>query len=446
MVKRNAELDFDDVLLFPEPIRIIPFENIFVALSVSMANWMVLYNEQQKEIFEHFITGCSIGEVYEKEGKQCLRDFKDVLSGICARKLGSTKNVPRCKLLDASKFLNIYLTNSCNLHCAHCFMSAGIKMKNELHREEWEEVISQFNECGGTNVTFTGGEPLMNPDFEQIIRLTHDKGLGVTVLSNGLLWTEEMIDRLSPCIDEVQFSIDGVNEPDNAKVRGSHHFDRVVRTVVQFARNKVRTSVATTFTFENLSSAEDYKHFIDNIRKETGKAVFFKLTKKLLPGREVHYTEEQNRRYYQAISNIEDYVDPHVADVNFIEGHDPNIALRNCGFGGMSIAADGNVYFCNRVLEVQCYGNVRERPLKEFLQMGKQLLKQTSVDSVEPCKDCDLRYVCGGDCRIDHFNFKGRLQGWKGSVRQVDCNEKYKHNLLKRMVDGYSYYYQMNGI
>ena len=112
----------------------------------------------------------------------------------------------------------------------------------------------------------------------------------------------------------------------------------------------------------------------------------------------------------------------------------------------MSIDADGNVYLCNRVLVVHCYGNVREQPMMEFLQMGELLLKQTSVDSVEPCKDCELRYVCGGDCRIDHFNFKGRLQGWKGSVLQVDCNEKYKHNLLKRMVDGYSYYYQMNGI
>lgn len=446
METRQASYDFDDILHFPDHVEIIPFGNVYVALSVETANWIVLYNSVQKEIFESLLEGDSIGETFEKFGEQHLQDMRTVLAGIYARKLAGTDAASSRTFYDASKLLNIYLTNSCNLRCVHCFMKPGIKLANELGKDEWMSVLRQFKECGGTNVTLTGGEPLMNPHFEEIVRYAHNIGLDVTVLSNGILWTEELIDRLSDCIDEAQFSIDGVNEQENAKVRGENHFDKVFRTVIRFANNGVRTSVATTFTLDNISSADEYKRFVDRIKGETGNRVFFKLTKKILLGRDVEYSDALNREYYDKIVGIERYVDPHAPETNFMEGHEPNKATRNCGYGGLSVAANGNVFFCNRVLELQCYGNVRNTPLKDFMKEGQKALRQTAVDAVGPCKDCPLRYICGGDCRIDHFNFKGRLQGWNKEIRQTDCDRKYRHNLLRRMVDSYSYYYHVHGV
>lgn len=446
MESKQASYNFDDILHFPKGTEIIPIENVFVALSVETANWIVLYNTEQKDIFENLLEGNSIGETFEKFGEGNLQNLKTVLVGIYARKLAGTDVAPSREFYDASKLLNIYLTNSCNLRCVHCFMKSGFKLANELGKEDWLDVLRQFKDNGGTNVTFTGGEPLMNDDFEEIVRYAHNIGLEVTVLSNGVLWTDEMIDRMAEHIDEAQFSIDGVNEQENAKVRGKNHFDKVVHTVIHFANKGVRTSVATTFTLDNISSADEYKRFIDRIKAETDDSVFFKLTKKILLGRDVDYNDTLNREYYNKIVNIERYVDPQAPETNFMEGHEPNKATRNCGFGGLSIAANGNVYFCNRVLELQCYGNVKNKPLKEFMVEGQKALMQTAVDAVAPCKDCSLRYICGGDCRIDHFNFKGRLQGWNKEIKQTDCNEEYRHNLLKRMVKSYSYYYHVHGV
>lgn len=446
METKQASYDFDDILHFPDNVQILAFEEVFVALSVETANWIVLYNEIQKEIFIQLLKGYSIGEVFERYSETSISDLKSVLAGIYARNLADTKKAPQREFYDASKLLNVYLTNSCNLRCVHCFMKSGLKLEHELRKENWQEILKQFKETGGTNVTFTGGEPLMNADFEDIVKYAHYIGLGVTVLSNGVLWSDDQIDRMTPFIDEIQFSIDGVNDQDNAKVRGKNHFDKVVHTVIRFANNGVRTSVATTFTLDNISSAEEYKRFIDSIKADTGEKVFFKLTKKILLGRNVDYDNNINRDYYHKIVDIERYVDPHAPETNFMEGHEPNKATQNCGYGGLSIAADGNVYFCNRVLELQCYGNIKNKPVSEFVAQGQKTLKETAVDQVEPCKDCDLRYICGGDCRIDHFNFKGKLQGWKDEIRQIDCNDQYKHNLLKKMVDSYSYYYHVHGV
>lgn len=446
MTTKQASYNFDDVLLFPKGIEIVPYDNLYVAISVETANWIVLYNSVQKTIFENLLDGKTIGKTFDKVGEENLRDFKSVLAGIYARKLAGTDVAPAREFYDATKHLNIYLTNACNLRCVHCFMKSGIKYANELQKEDWINVLHQFSENGGTNVTFTGGEPLMNTDFEEIVRYAHHEGLEVTVLSNGVLWSDEMVRRMAPYIAEAQFSIDGVNEQDNAKVRGANHFEKVVHTVISFANSGVRTSVATTFTLENMSSADEYKRFIDQIKAETGDKVFFKLTKKILLGRDVDYNDSVNREYYNKILDIERYVDPYAPETNFMEGHEPNKAMQNCGYGGLSIAANGNVFLCNRVLELQSYGNVKNKPLKEFLEKGEEALRKTSVNYVEPCRNCALRYICGGDCRIDHFNFQGKLQSWKQEIRQIDCDEEFRYNLLKRMVDSYSYYYHVHGI
>lgn len=446
MRRESAELDFSSVLFFPKSTQILQWEKQYVVLCEEQANWMVLYNERQKDIFCKLLEGNTIGSVYQNVGEGGIGDLKTVLAGIVARELASINNILPQTFRDASKMLNVYLTNSCNLHCVHCFMQSGKKMSNELILEDWKRILDEFAVEGGTNVTLTGGEPLMNPDFEDIVKHSHQCGLAVTVLSNGTMWSDEMIDRLSPYISEAQFSIDGINEESNAKVRGANNFEKVVNTVIRFAQNGVRTSVATTFTFENISSAEEYKDFVDRIKKKTGNAVFFKLTKKILQGRNVEYSESDNRRYFTAIKELEDHVDPNASYTNFIEGHEPNVLTGNCGYGGLSIASNGNAFYCNRIIELQSYGNVRQKSIHELIEIGRRLLHETSVDSVEPCRECELRYICGGDCRIDHFNFKGKLQGWNQTIRQVNCNQQFKKQLLKKMVDSYNFYYQFDGI
>lgn len=441
--KKNGSYQAEDILVFPKEIEMIPCEDKTLVLSVDTGNWIVLSNDNQRRYFKQLVDGKIIGEVYEMALEENNpSDLLRLLSFIYAREFALVGQAPQSTVINASKYLNIYLTNACNLHCVHCFMNAGTKLANELTLEKWKEVLSDFQQSGGEFVTFTGGEPTMYPQFESVVIHAHQIGLKVTVLSNGLLWTQDRIQRMKLYLDEIQFSIDGVTEQDNAKVRGRNHFQKVVDTVCAFAEIGVKTSVATTFTWENLSTADEYKRFVDSIRNKVGDKVFFKLTKKMLPGRGRNFSEEENRKYYDQIDAIERYVDPTAGYANFIEGHEPNVKIRNCGFGGLSIASNGNVYFCNRVYEVDCYGNVNRDPLKDILLQGKHVLESTAVENISNCHDCKLRYVCGGDCRIDHFNFRGRIKEWKTELIQTRCTDEFKKRLIQKMVDSFTFYYQ----
>ena len=381
------------------------------------------------------------------DSEEAMGDLKIVLAAIFARRFAGVNAEVAKEYLEGYKMLNIYITNACNLKCKHCFMLSGNKLENELTLGDWMKVLTSFKENGGEFVTFSGGEPLMFKNFPQIISHVHDLGLKSTVLSNGLLWSDKLIHELAPFIDEIQFSLDGVDEETNSMVRGSGHFEKVVDTIVKFANAGVKTSVATTFTYDNLNENTQtrYKNLVDLIKEKTsGKDVFFKLSKKLLPGRDVHFTAEENEKYSAIIKDIEKHVDENADYENFLAGHTANLVAINCGLGGISVSSDGNVYFCNRINEMESFGNVTEKPMSFFMEKGKEIHLATSVDNVIPCKDCELRYICDGGCRIDDFDFAGKIQSSVLPYHQISCNNEKKNKLKKRMIDSFNYFYKFD--
>lgn len=444
----NGELNYDDILHFPNEIVVEKINNFYLVIAVQTANWIVLYNTRQIDFLNMLRSGKCVGNVIETvDSEEAMGDLKIVLAAIFARKFAGVNGEITKEYLEGYKMLNIYITNACNLKCKHCFMLSGKKLENELTLVDWMKVLTSFKENGGEFVTFSGGEPLMFKNFPQIINHAHDLGLKSTVLSNGLLWSDTLIHELAPFIDEIQFSLDGVDEKTNSVVRGSGHFEKVIDTIVKFANAGVKTSVATTFTCDNLneSTQAQYKNLVDLIKEKTsGKDVFFKLSKKLLPGRNVHFTAEENEKYSAIIKDIEKHVDENADYENFLAGHTANLVAINCGLGGISISSDGNVYFCNRINEMETFGNVTEKPMSFFMKKGKEIHSATSVDNVIPCRDCELRYICDGGCRIDDFNFAGKIQSSVLPYHQISCNDEKKNKLKKRMIDSFNYFYKFD--
>lgn len=444
-MRQSASIKSSDRFFFPAEIVIRPCEEGFLIVSIPTANWLVLRSEIQKDMLQQLIDGNTVGDVYTSlTSTDEQHQFSQLLAAITARDFARTDHAPIPQYLEGYRMLNIYLTNACNLRCKHCFMRAGAPLKDELPADEWCRILSEFKDNGGQSVTFSGGEPLMNRDFDNILLHASSLQLETTVLSNGILWTQQRIDKLASHISQIQISIDGFDEPSNAKVRGAGHFDRIVRNVIDFANSGIRTSVATTFTLQNLQedAAERYADFVNDIKSQCHYPVFFKLSKKILQGRNMHYSDEQNREFFHRIMQIEQAIDPNARFNNFMEGHTPNLVECNCGFGGISIGADGEVYFCNRISEVESYGNIRDHSLEPFMEQGHQLHLQTSADHLSPCASCHLRYICCGGCRIDDCNFQGKLKDHIGPLRQVKCNDEFIAALELKMIDGFLFYYK----
>jgi len=78
------------------------------------------------------------------------------------------------------------LTLVCNLRCRHCGSSADLPREDELTLEESLAICDQFPELFVQEVNFTGGEPLLRPDWQRIADHLRKLDLKTKILTNGV--------------------------------------------------------------------------------------------------------------------------------------------------------------------------------------------------------------------------------------------------------------------
>ena len=104
----------------------------------------------------------------------------------------------------------------CNLACTYCnefdAVSAPVPLPTMLRR------VDRLAELGTTIITFSGGEPMLHPDLDEIVRHVRRRGLIATLITNGYLLTVDRIRRLNQAgLDYLQISIDNVYPDETSK-------------------------------------------------------------------------------------------------------------------------------------------------------------------------------------------------------------------------------------
>lgn len=84
-------------------------------------------------------------------------------------------------------------TYRCNFQCVHCFARTSAELGAEMPHEAWMGIIDQLADAGCLFLLITGGEPLLRPDFEDLYARAKERGMLVTVFTNGSLLTESHI-------------------------------------------------------------------------------------------------------------------------------------------------------------------------------------------------------------------------------------------------------------
>ncbi|MBQ4068377.1 MAG: radical SAM protein [Lachnospiraceae bacterium] len=426
----EAEIDFDKVYELPENIVIVKYKEYYLAIYTEGVLWIVLENDIQKQVFEDIRKGCNI------EYLMANYDGDDVINVIMQIE---AKDFEHPKIIqNEDKNVYIYLTNNCNQRCRHCYMYAGDVVIEEVDAEKWINVLNKLRDEGCEGVTFTGGEITVYKGFEELIKHAHNIGLLVTVLSNGILWSRDMIDNLSSYIDEIQISIDGYDEESYYSVRKYNGFKKAIECIENFSRVNTKVSMAVTPLFEELDIFVDkFEPFAHDFLKKYPN-VFIKLNHELIEGREVKTTDEQNREYRNKLKALVERLYPNYYTETFVLNYENRALRKNCGFGGITIAANGDVYWCNRIHELKSSLNVFECDMHDIFLIGKKIAESTSVDNTSGCNACEVRYICGGGCRM---KYKGIT-----SVETHSGNWDYrcegKNHLYEKMILSNEYFFE----
>jgi MoaA/NifB/PqqE/SkfB family radical SAM enzyme len=113
------------------------------------------------------------------------------------------------------------ITLACNAACVHCGSRAGPARPDELDAREALELCDALADLGTREVTLSGGEPLLRPDWPEIAGRLAARGVRVDVISNGLALDDAAAKRMAEAgVAGATLSIDG-DEAVHDELRGT---------------------------------------------------------------------------------------------------------------------------------------------------------------------------------------------------------------------------------
>jgi MoaA/NifB/PqqE/SkfB family radical SAM enzyme len=150
---------------------------------------------------------------------RCWREFKMVVRG-----LASTDHPIQAHIVPIRR---------CNLSCAYCNeyddVSRPVPLSRMLTR------IDHLARLGTSIVTISGGEPLLHPDLDEILRQIRRNGMISSMITNGYLLTAERIQRLNQAgLEHMQISIDNVM-PDEVSKKSLKVLDKKLQLLAEHA-------------------------------------------------------------------------------------------------------------------------------------------------------------------------------------------------------------------
>ncbi len=124
-------------------------------------------------------------------------------------------------------------TRRCNLACAYCHEFDSVS--KPVPTDEMLRRVDKLAALGTAIITLSGGEPLLHPDAERIVRRIRDHGIIATVITNGYPLTRTRILRFNRArLDSLQISIDNVC-PDDVSRKSLSLVDDKLRLLRDYA-------------------------------------------------------------------------------------------------------------------------------------------------------------------------------------------------------------------
>jgi MoaA/NifB/PqqE/SkfB family radical SAM enzyme len=176
----------------------------------------------------------------------------------------------------------VELTYGCNLHCVHCYTDCYNQpdlIKKERTTGEILQTLDELSGLGVLWVCFTGGEIFMRKDFRKIYDHAKIKGFLITLLTNGTMFTEAIVDHLkeSPPFS-IEISCHGATE---------ETFDRITQVPGSYKRflKGIELLRSRGLPLKLKTSAMTLnKHELDNIKDFVeGLGLRFQLSRTIYP-------------------------------------------------------------------------------------------------------------------------------------------------------------------
>jgi radical SAM protein with 4Fe4S-binding SPASM domain len=303
------------------------------------------------------------------------------------------------------------LTLACNLRCRHCASAAGLPRRGELSLEEALALCDQFPPLAVQEVDFTGGEPLLRPDWWRIAAKVAELGITTRIVTNGLPLVPGTVARLREVgISTVGISLDGL-EATHDDIRGLPGLWRRVLTGIERALDGgVDVGVITAVNARNLSELPALLELLQSMgvkhwqlqpnlpRGRSGEAPDLQLSERDYLELGAFFRAEHPKAKEKGFSIVPADSLGYFTELDVLE---PPWRGCHAGLITVGITSDGKVKGCLTMPDEMIEGDLRRDDLWTiwFRDGAFAYTRQFSVDRMGPnCRGCALAEQCRGGC------------------------------------------------
>lgn len=282
-------------------------------------------------------------------------------------------------------YLDIELTNYCNIHCNMCPVGTGVMKRNRgfMSDEVFGKILDNIKRYHIQGVRLIRwGEPTLHTRFLDWMEALKDEGVLVHFNTNGLLLDEEMIRRIIDIkVDSVKFSFQGIDDLTYREMRSGGSYSKLLSIIkMMHAMRRDRCpyiSVTTSTTYESdeeiLHFKKEISPYCDEVSVGKTKIQHIDIERMKLP--------KNRREVYERFMKADKCGMRRMASC-------PEI------WDKLSINWDGSVSACCQDYDnIMIVGNILEQDLKEIFHDEKEryyreVLKNNNYEQLALCQNC----------------------------------------------------------
>lgn len=324
--------------------------------------------------------------------------------------------------------LDIELTERCPNNCIHCYINLpqndASALKKEMSTGEVKRILAEAQELGCLQIRFTGGEPLLRKDFEDIYTFTRQLGMKVLLFTNAVLLTPRIAYLLSeiPPLVPVEISFYGLKQQSyEAVTQTAGSFRKARQGVERLEKMGIPFFIKTAVLPPNRHELEEFERWASGISKDR-EAPQLGLVFDLRGRRDSAEKNEAIQNLRLAPEEIDAVLNRNPEGYKkeigrflsvFAGSHGKNLFHCNAGKGSACVDAYGTLQLCLQLRHPDTVYDLKNGTLRDALKNffpEVRKIKAENPDYLQRCAQCFLSDLCD-QCPAKSWMENGSLDG-----------------------------------
>lgn len=217
-------------ILFNSNMKPLFFEDYVIISNNQNGKWLKVHKETYEilqlindQVVKNVIDEDSLDHILDQffEKREDYYYIKNIIELL--------KEINVCGTANSNRFIGFEITDMCNLSCKHCCFSCSNNSKKSLDLNDKEiiDVLDKIIEFNPNQVLISGGEPFMKKNILTYLEHLRDNFTGkIIIATNATLINKKLAKKLVSLVDQIDISIDGVDEKSCSLIRGKGVFKK----------------------------------------------------------------------------------------------------------------------------------------------------------------------------------------------------------------------------